>query len=418
MMKQTTLEPGLLQTLRVYVILMTILLPFVWRAFSRTLGVEGSLSQYLTPGQPVVVFLIIYLSFPWWQRRMGRAFLPVAFPLLGAQAIFGNYLTLQWLVPPPMRDTAALVLMLRAWSLIQFLVLFVAWQYELFWMMVAGIGLSMLDAALYYPYLHESPILYPFYSALVMGRFLAVTGAGLGFAWLIKRQREHRVALAEANRKLAQYAATTEQLAVSQERNRLARELHDTLAHSLSGATVQLEAVQALWDVQPREARQILDQALEGTQSGLTEARRALQSLRASPLDDLGLALAIRDMAKSTAARANLRLHLDLQNHIENLMPEVEQCIYRVAQEAMANVARHADAKALRVALRNNSKTLTLTIADDGRGFDPATVSDMRYGLKGLRERAEMIGGRLEVDSTLNTGTTIRLMVPTPEAAN
>ena len=103
-MKQTTLEPGLLQTLRVYVILMTILLPFVWRAFSQTLGVEGSLSQYLTPGQPVVVFLIIYLSFPWWQRRMGRAFLPVAFLLLAAQAIFGNYLTLQWLVPPPMRD--------------------------------------------------------------------------------------------------------------------------------------------------------------------------------------------------------------------------------------------------------------------------------------------------------------------------
>jgi signal transduction histidine kinase len=414
-MKQTTLEPGLLQALRVYVIGIFLLLPFVWRSYSPTLGVQGSLQRFITPGQPVLAFLVFYLVFPWWQRRMGRAFLPVAFILLAAQAIFGNYLTLHWLVPPPMRETAALALMMRAWTLIQFLVLFVAWQYNLFGMMVAGIGLSLLDTLLYFPILNESITLYPIYFALVIGRFIAVTGVGLGFAWLIKRQREHRAALAEANRKLMQYAATTEQLAASQERNRLARELHDTLAHSLSGATVQLEAVQALWEVKPLEARQMLDQALEATQNGLTEARRALGSLRASPLDDLGLSLAISDMAKSTAARGNLHLKLEAQNHIENLPPDVEQCIYRVAQEAMANVARHADATSMRVFLRHDSRALTLTIADDGRGFDPAQVNDARYGLKGLRERAEMIGAALQIDSTLKTGTTIKLVVPLVE---
>jgi len=160
----------------------------------------------------------------------------------------------------------------------------------------------------------------------------------------------------------------------------------------------------------------MLDQALEVTQSGLTEARRALHSLRASPLEDLGLAFAISDMAKSTAARANLHLELDAQNHIENLPPEVEQGIYRVAQEAMANVARHAEATSLRVSFRHDSRALTLTIADDGRGFDPATVNDMRYGLKGLRERAEMIGASLHVNSRLKTGTTIELVVPFTEA--
>jgi signal transduction histidine kinase len=365
---------------------------------------------------PILLFLLIYLWFPWWQRRLGRLFIPVAFLFLAAQAVFGNYLTLQWLVPPPMRAFAAVALMMRAWVTIQFLVLFVAWQYNLFWMMVAAIGLTLLDAALYFPFVKESTTFYPFYSALVVARFFGVTGVGLGFAWLIQRQREHRAALAEANRKLAQYAATTEQLAVSQERNRLAHELHDTLAHSLSGATVQLEAVQALWDVQPREARQMLDQALEATQNGLTEARRALQSLRASPLDDLGLSLAISNMAKSTSARGNLRLELEAQNHIENLPADVEQCIYRIAQEAMANVARHAEAKSLYVGLQHDAKTLTLTIADDGHGFDPAQVNDARYGLKGLRERAEMIGASLQVDSTSNTGTTIRLVVPFAEA--
>jgi len=242
-----------------------------------------------------------------------------------------------------------------------------------------------------------------------------VTGAGLAFAWLIRRQREHRAALAEANRKLARYATTTEQLAVSQERNRLARELHDTLAHSLSGVTVQLEAVQALWDVQPQGARQMLDQALEATQSGLTEARRALGSLRASPLDDLGLSLAITDMAKSTAARANLRLELDAQNHLEKLAPEVEQCVYRVAQEAIANVARHAEATSLSVSLRHDARVLTLTIADDGHGFDLAQVNEARYGLQGLRERAEMVGALLQVDSGMKIGTTIQLVVPLVE---
>ena len=346
---------------------------------------------------------------------MGRFFMPVAFLLLAAQSFFGNYLTLQWLVPTSMQGFAAVALMLRAWVTIQFLVLFVAWQYNLFWMMVAAIGLTLLDAALYFPFVKESAAFYPFYSALVVARFFGVTGVGLGFAWLIQRQREHRAALAEANQKLAQYAATTEQLAVSQERNRLARELHDTLAHSLSGATVQLEAVQALWDVKPHEARQMLDQALEATQSGLTEARRALQSLRASPLNDLGLTLAIRDMAKSTAARANLRLDLDLQNHIENLAPDVELSVYRVAQEALTNAARHADAKTLRVTLRHDTNCLTLTVADDGSGFDLAQVNDTRYGLKGLHERAEMIGAALHVDSTVTTGTTIKLVVPLVE---
>ena len=409
-MKQTALEPGLLNTLRVYVIGTTILLPFVWQRFSPALGVQGTLAQFITPGMAVLVILVIYLLFPWWQSQMGRLFLPVAFLLLASHVVVGNYLTLQWLVPPPMRGYAALALMLHAWVTIQFLVLFIAWQYNLFWMMVAGIGLSLLDAVRYFPFLSKDALFYPFYSMLVIGRFFAVTGAGLGFAWLIQRQREHRAALAEANHKLAKYAAATEQLAVSQERNRLARELHDTLAHSISGAAVQLEAVQALWDIKPQEARQMLDQALESTQSGLTEARRALQSLRASPLDDLGLTLAIRDMARSTAARANLHLDLDLQNHIENLAPDVEQSVYRVAQEALTNAARHADAKTLRVALQHDSNSLTLTVADDGSGFDLAQVSDARYGLKGLHERAEMIGASLQVDST--SGTTIRLIVP------
>ena len=197
---------------------------------------------------------------------------------------------------------------------------------------------------------------------------------------------------------------------------RLARELHDTLAHSLSGVAVQLEAVQALWEVDPGKARQILDHALQATQVGLNEARRALNSLRASPLEDMGLALAVSELARSAAGRASLRLEMDIQNHLENLAPETGQCIYRVAQEALTNVTRHSDVRTLRVSLRFESGALTLTVADDGRGFDTAAVNGMHYGLQGLHERAEMVRAILDVSSIIGEGTVIRLVVPQVEA--
>ena len=198
---------------------------------------------------------------------------------------------------------------------------------------------------------------------------------------------------------------------MSQERNRLARELHDTLAHSLSGVSVQLEAAQALWERDDTAARKMVDQALHSTRQGLAEARRALQALRASSLDDLGLGLAVCTLAKSVAARANLRLTLDVPGHLEPLTPEVEQAVYRVAQEVLSNVARHADASQVSVALARHNGQITLTIRDDGRGFDPAEVEEGHYGLRGLRERAAMLGGTLVIDSHQQQGTTVTLAV-------
>jgi signal transduction histidine kinase len=123
--------------------------------------------------------------------------------------------------------------------------------------------------------------------------------------------------------------------------------------------------------------------------------------------------LAVNTLAESVAARAGLTLDLDLPHQLDQLTPDVEQCIYRVAQEALTNVARHAGARSLRVALTHDTGPLTLTIADDGRGFDPAAVNGTHYGLKGLRERAEMIGASLEVSSRPEQGTSIRLEIRT-----
>src|SRR5919197_279889 len=100
-MKQRTLEPSLVQLLRIYTIISAVLIPLLWRMLSSTLGVRtSSLLVFIHPGEPVLLFLVVYLSVPWWQRIMGRLFLPVALLLLAAQSVLGNYLTLQWFIPP------------------------------------------------------------------------------------------------------------------------------------------------------------------------------------------------------------------------------------------------------------------------------------------------------------------------------
>jgi len=213
-------------------------------------------------------------------------------------------------------------------------------------------------------------------------------------------------------RDCAGYAATLEQLTTSRERNRLARELHDTLAHSLSAMAVQLEAADALWDSAPDEAHARLARSLDTTRDGLAETRRALQALRASPLDDLGLGLAIRALGESAAARNRLAVEVQTPEIDERLSPAIEQCVYRVAQEALENVTRHAAAQRVTVTLAAQGSRVILTVADDGQGFDAdAALAEDRFGLRGMRERAELVGGAFQVTSAPGQGTTVRLTV-------
>ncbi len=237
--------------------------------------------------------------------------------------------------------------------------------------------------------------------------FLAV---GYVISLIMQRQREQRQSLIEANRQVRHYAATLEQLAVTQERNRMSRELHDTLAHTLSGLAVQLEAARSLWHSSPERSYVMLEDALLATRSGLTESRKAIQSLRASPLEDLGLTLALRNLAESAASRSGAALNLEIPANLEKLAPDVEQCLFRVAQESLENIVRHAEARHITVQLMRAGPCLILSVSDDGRGFDPAQVDpEKHFGLKGLRERVAMFTGNLEIHSQAGHGTTIRL---------
>ena len=161
------------------------------------------------------------------------------------------------------------------------------------------------------------------------------------------------------------------------------------------------------------ELAAMLDRSPYITRDGLTDTRRALKALRADTLDDLGLPLAIRNMAEVAADRAGVRLELEIGEHIPALQPSVEQEIFRIAQEATENAVHHAGSSILRVGLRVREEALELAVSDDGSGFDPQRVNDGNHlGILGMRERAEACGGTLTIDSRKEEGTTLLLRVP------
>ena len=247
---------------------------------------------------------------------------------------------------------------------------------------------------------------------LTMVRTVSFGVVGFFISQLMSRLRLQQNSLTDANSRLRHYASTLESLTVSRERNRMAHELHDTLAHSLTALSVQLEAVKAYWSLDRRKSRQLLEQSLSATRSGLVETRRALKSLRATPLEELGLLLALRQLASFAAARASLELELSLPGELISLSPDVEQCIYRIAQEAIENVLTHAGARSLGVGITQENQIITLTVHDDGVGFDPAEAGKSdHFGLMGMKERSSMAGGELMVESAPGKGTTITLSI-------
>src|SRR5215472_11755292 len=348
---RASIQPGLLPALRLYIVLSTIVPLLGWRWLDPVLGIRGPLFKVARPALFFFVLLMIYTTWPWCREKMGRAFLPVALIVKAVQPFIGTYLTLTEFIPRPLWDYFMLVSIVRLMLHSECIVMFTAVQYELPWAIVVAPVLCALTALTVLPFVSRTGPLHSLYIAIITTVSIVVTGTGLVIGLLVRSRRRQAAALDERNRKLAHYASVVEQLVITQERNRLARELHDTLAHSLTAIAVQIEAAQALSEVDAAAGQKILGQALQTTRSGLMEARRSLRALRASPLQDLGLALAVRDLAESVAARAGLDLQLQIDPKLETLVPEVEQCIYRVAQEALTNIARHANATSVQVTL-------------------------------------------------------------------
>ncbi len=412
-MRTHPLEPGILPIFRILVgywmLYWLTISPILWL----TNGQPGTLAaeQYAALIAIQVVAMVLLL-WPAAQQRLGWAFLPVVIAL----CTFSFFVEKQWFLAAGLRPEATRSELLHAYALRQdfaLLLAIVAWQYR--WREV--VGYTFIISAIEWWLISSADMPDHLVSAIssndLIKRAIIYLLLGYLITWLMQRQRAQRQALVEANTKLTHYATTIEQLSISQERNRLARELHDTLAHSLSALSVQLEAVSALWEVNPQAARQMLTQADETARTGLTEARRSLQALRATPLEEFGLAFALRDLAETAARRADLELDLELGRLAVNLPPVVEQGLYRIAQESLENVVRHARARRVCLKLTNQAHTVQLLIADDGVGFEPGQEDGRpnHFGLAGMRERAAMLGGELQISSQPRQGVQICLKV-------
>lgn len=239
---------------------------------------------------------------------------------------------------------------------------------------------------------------------------LAVIGYIVGL--LAEHERKQSGALLIANAQLREQSAAVEQLATARERNRLARDLHDTLAHSMAGLVVQTEAIDTLMDAEPATARSELAKARSLAQAGLKEARQAIVDLRTNPVEDLGLARALERAANDFGDRAGVQIDLQVAEPHTAISNDIGGQILRIAQEALHNVEQHADAKRVRVSLEPQADKLVLSISDDGRGFSETEVSDERFGLTGMRERAELIGGVFSVESHIGQGTKVSVSLP------
>ncbi len=418
-MKETATEPDLLQTFRVltgfrlcltllggFILVLVPLIKFNVESTDRGEWFLGLITIV------DAVVLLVYLSWPWFEQKMGKCYLPVAILIASLGPILETNLLNFGLVPTTLARNPE---MAAAWQLVLILfipLLIVAWQYDYSRVVLFAIGTAALDLLLISISLDINSDLFIPFLGVTFIRTSVFLLVGYMITRLMRSQRNQRNALAEANEELVLYSSTLEQLAITRERNRLARELHDTLAHTLSAVAVQLEAVRSVWDEDTAKARALINQALRNTRAGLTETRRSLRALRATPLEDLGLLGALRDLTESMVARADFNLCLDLPPRLEKIPPAVEQCIYRIAQESLSNINAHAQAKEVKVTLTRGEHRVTLIIEDNGLGFNPENIEDeSRFGIQGMKEHAETIGGILEIDSSPDRGTIIHFYI-------
>ncbi|MBL9016294.1 MAG: sensor histidine kinase [Myxococcales bacterium] len=227
--------------------------------------------------------------------------------------------------------------------------------------------------------------------------FVVITGL------LIGRERGARA-------QIRRYAAQVEELATTRERNRIARDIHDSVGHYLTVVNVQIEAARAIVAKDPAASSECLVRAQDFAKEGLSELRRSVSMLRAGGVEQRPFGLALAELVEDSRARG-LETALVVEGTPRPLTPAVEFTLFRAAQEAFTNVTRHASATRVDCTLRYGARDVTMRIADDGVGT--ASTPDGGFGLVGLRERAQLLGGSVTVTTAAGKGFTLEVSVPT-----
>ena len=353
--------------------------------------------------------IFVYLTVPGLNRLFKRLYMPLVLLAAGIIPIAiinakYNALFAAGIPINSLDDTMTVTILLL------FPLIITAWQYSFSVVFLFYVVLGFLDPLLII-LADESftPEVYGAFNASLI-RIPALSAVGFVITELRDRQRREQDALEEANRKLEEYAGSSERLAAARERSRIARDLHDTLAHTLSGLAVQLEAMDTVIPSESGDSRlkAMIGRARSTVRSGLGETRRALKALRAGTLEDMGLPMALQRLADDAEARGGTAVRTRITSQSHNWSDDLEEAVYRIAQEALENIIRHASASRTELEFTGDKHRLTLKVQDDGRGFQPdSPPSDSRFGLRGMHERAESVGGRLSVQSRSPRGTAV-----------
>ena len=227
------------------------------------------------------------------------------------------------------------------------------------------------------------------------------------------REQTMRLALSDANKRLREYANRVEQNAILEERNRLAREIHDGLGHYLTAVNIQLKAAQAILAQDPEEAARAVNKAQVLTEEALADVRRSVSALRTDQPVSQKASQVIHLLADSISTE-ELQITCELKGEEPDLPPHIVFTLYRIVQEALTNIQKHANASRALITLEYLADRLSLSVADNGAGMDPdEQQAGDHYGLVGLRERVHLMGGETSIESIPGQGVTLRVDIPT-----
>lgn len=213
--------------------------------------------------------------------------------------------------------------------------------------------------------------------------------------------------LEEANQRLRAYAIEVAQMAETRERNRLAREIHDTLGHALTGIAAGLDACIMTLEIAPEVTKQQLNKIRDTARKGIVDVRRSVKKLRPDDLERLPFQEALMEMTKDYSASSGMEITFDIFSWSENLRRDQEDVIYRVLQESITNAKRHGHATKVKITIGGNEKYLLIVIADNGQGCEDVKQG---FGLKHMKERLELLHGYIHYWS--DGGFIVEAMIP------
>jgi len=224
---------------------------------------------------------------------------------------------------------------------------------------------------------------------------------------------ELELRVAERTREVERLAAESRYAAVVRERLRMARDLHDTLAHSMMATLAEVRLLRKLHEHDPAALAEELARTEAVAHEGLAEARASIARLRINPVRDTGLGPALEGALRLFAETSGLAVHTEFDPAAAAFADAAAEPVFRIAEEALRNIVRHARARSVEVRLARAGTAaggFVLSIRDDGAGFDPAAHFEGHYGLVGMREQAALGGASLSIDSTPGQGTVVQVV--------